>query len=99
MPTIQVLLKIGGDVSIFLTAKRLVSRAGSYFKPILIQVANALIKSKTHHEFTTCYKRIKTHRGHKKSFSAIRHMILIAIWHILATLKPYTPEVFLESRT
>ena len=69
MTVIQVLSEIGGDMSVFPTAKNLVSwtgccprndqsdhkikstrisRAGSYFKPALVQVANALIKSKTY---------------------------------------------------
>ena len=72
-------------------------RAGSYFKPVLVQVANALIKSKKHHEFTTRYKRIKARRGHKKAIIAICRLILTAIWHILTDLKPYTPDGFLES--
>ena len=75
-----------------------ISRAGSYFKPVLMQVANALIKSKKHPEFTTRYRRIKARRGHKKAIIAICRMILTAIWHILTDLKPYTPEGFLESR-
>lgn len=75
-----------------------ISRAGSYFKPVLVQVANALIKSKKHSEFTTRYRRIKSRRGHKKAIIAICRMILTAIWHILSDLKPYTPEGFLESR-
>ena len=75
-----------------------ISRAGSYFKPVLVQVANALIKSKKHLEFTNRYKRIKARRGHKKAIIAICRMILTAIWHILSDLKPYTPEGFLESR-
>ena len=75
-----------------------ISRAGSYFKPVLVQVANALIKSKKHPEFTTRYKRIKARRGHKKAIIAICRMILTAIWHILSDLEPYTPEGFLESR-
>lgn len=69
LTAIQVLSEIGGDMSVFPTAKHLVSwagccprndqsnqkikstrisRAGSYFKPVLVQVANALIKSKKH---------------------------------------------------
>ena len=116
---IQVLSEIGGDMSVFPTAKNLVSwagccprndqsnqkikstrisRAGSYFKPVLVQVANALIKSKKHPEFTERYRRIKARRGHKKAIIAICRMILTAIWHILTDLKPYTPEGFLESR-
>ena len=75
-----------------------ISRAGSYFKPVLIQVANALIKSKKHPEFTARYRRIKARCGHKKAIIAICRMILTAIWHILTDLKPYTPEGFLESR-
>ena len=119
MTAIQVLSEIGGDMSVFPTAKHLVSWAGccprndksnrkikstriscagSYFKPVLVQVANALIKSKKHPEFTTRYNRIKARRGHKKAIIAICRMILTAIWHILSDLKPYTPEGFLESR-
>lgn len=64
----------------------------------MLQVANALIKSKKHPEFTTRHKRIKARRGHKKAIIAICRIILTAIWHILSNLKPYTPEVFLESR-
>ena len=75
-----------------------ISRAGSYFKPVLVQVANALIKSKKHPEFAARYRRIKARRGHKKAIIAICRMILTAIWHILTDLKPYTPEGFLESR-
>ena len=116
---IQVLSEIGGDMSVFPTAKNLVSwagccprndqsnrkikstrisRAGSYFKPVLVQVANALIKSRKHPEITNRYRRIKARRGHKKAIIAICRMLLTAIWHILTDLKPYTPEGFLESR-
>ena len=119
MTAIQVLSEIGADMSVFPTAKHLVSwagccprndqsnkkikstrisRAGSYFKPILVQVANALIKSKKHPEFTNRYRRIKARRGHKKAIIAICRMILTAIWHILTDLKPYTPVGFLEPR-
>jgi hypothetical protein len=119
MTAIQVLSEIGGDMSVFPTAKNLVSwagccprndqsnfkikstrisRAGSYFKPILVQVAKALIKSKIHPEFTDRYRRIKARRGHKKAIIAICRMLLTAIWHILTDLKPYTSEGFFESR-
>lgn len=119
LTAIQVLSEIGGDMSVFPTAKHLVSwagccprndqsnqkikstrisRAGSYFKPVLVQIANALIKSKKHPEFTNRYKRIKARRGHKKAVITICRMILTAIWHILSDLKPYTPEGYLEPR-
>ena len=116
---IQVLSEIGGDMSVFPTAKNLVSwagccprndqsnrkikstrisRAGSYFKPVLVQVTNALIKSRKHPEITNRYRRIKARHGHKKAIIAICRMLLTAIWHILTDLKPYTPEGFLETR-
>ena len=119
MTAIQVLPEIGGDMSVFPTAKHLVSwagccprndqsnkkikstrisHAGSYFKPVLVQVANALLRSKKHPEITDRYKRIKARRGHKKAIIAICRMLLTAIWHILSDCKPYTPEGFLESR-
>ena len=95
MTAIQVLSEIGGDMSVFPTAKNLVSWAG--YCPRNDQ-SNHKIKSKKHPEFTTRYRRIKARRGHKKAIIAICRMILTAIWHILTDLKPYTPEGFLESR-
>ena len=75
-----------------------ISRAGSYLKPVLVQVANALIKSKKHPEITSRYRRIKAHRGHKKAIIAVCRMLLTPIWHILTDLKPYTPDGFLTPR-
>ena len=75
-----------------------ISRAGAYLKPVLVQIANALIKSKKHPEFAVRYRRIKARRGHKKAIIAICRMLLTAIWHILTDLKPYSAEGFLESR-
>ena len=119
MTAIQILSEIGGDMSVFPSAKHLVSwagccprndqsskkikstrisRAGSYFKPVLVQVANGLLRSKKHPEITDRYKRIKARRGHKKAIIAICRMLLTAIWHILSDLKPYTAEGFRESR-
>jgi len=119
LTAIQILSEIGGDMSVFPTAKNLVSwagccprndqsdrkikstrisRAGSYIKPVLVQIANALIKSQKHPEFTDRYRRIKARRGHKKAIIAICRMLLTAIWHILSDLKPYTADGFLEPR-
>lgn len=75
-----------------------ISRAGSYLKPLLVQVANALIKSKKHPEFKERYHRIKSHRGHKKAIIAVCKMLLTAIWNVLSKLEPYNPEGFLEHR-
>ena len=73
-----------------------ISRAGSYFKPILVQVANALIKSKKHPEITNRYRRIKARRGHKKAVIAICRMLLTAIWHILTDLNHIHQKAFLN---
>jgi len=75
-----------------------ISRAGCYLKPLLVQVANALLKSKKHPEFKERYHRIKAHRGHKKAIIAVCKMLLTAIWNILSKLEPYTHEGFLEHR-
>ena len=77
---------------------RRISRAGSYLKPLLVQVANALIKSKKHPEFKERYHRIKSRRGHKKAIIAVCKMLLTAIWNMLSKLDPYNPEGFLEHR-
>lgn len=78
---------------------RRISRAGSYLKPLLVQIANALIKSKKHPEFKERYHRIKSHRGHKKAVIAVCKMLLTAIWNMLSKLEPYNPEGFLEHRS
>lgn len=72
-----------------------ISRAGSYIKPLLVQVANALVHSDKHPEFKERYRRIKARRGHKKAIIAICRMLLTAIWNILSKLEPYSPDGFL----
>lgn len=73
-----------------------ISRAGSYCKPLLVQIASALVRSKKHPEFVIRYRRIKARRGHKKAIIAICRMLLTAIWHILTDGTPYTSEGFLQ---
>ena len=77
---------------------RRISRAGCYLKPLLVQIANALIKSKQHPEFKERYHRIKTRRGHKKAIIAVCKMLLTAIWNMLSKREPYNPAGFLEHR-
>ena len=73
-----------------------ISRAGCYLKPLLVQLANALINSKKHPEFKERYRRIKSHRGHKKAIIAVCKMLLTAIWNMLSKLEPYNSDGFLE---
>lgn len=119
MTAITVLSEIGGDMSVFPTAKHLsswagccprndqsggkrkstrISRAGAYLKPLLVQVANAVVLSSKYPECKGRYRRIKAHRGHKKAIIAICRMFLTAIWNILAKLVPYSTEGYLEFR-
>ncbi len=76
-----------------------ISHAGSYIKPLLVQVANAVIRSKDHPEFAERYRRIKARRGHKKAIIAVCRMLLTAIWNILSNLAPYSPDGFLLPRS
>lgn len=116
MTAILILSEIGRDMSVFPSAKHLVSwagccprndrsakhvkstriaTAGSYLKPLLVQIANALIHSKDHPEFVERYRRIKSHRGHKKAMIAICKMLLTAIWNILSNGEVYCADGYL----
>ncbi len=75
-----------------------ISRAGSYLKPILVQIANAVIKSDKHPEFKERYRRLKARRGHKKAIIAICRMLLTAIWNILSKLEPYSADGYLTDK-
>ena len=71
-----------------------ISRAGVYLKPLLVQVANAVVKSDKYPEFKERYRRLKARRGHKKAIIAICRMLLTAIWNILSKCEPYYAEGF-----
>ena len=107
MTAIALISEIGVDMSVFPSAKHLVSwagycphndqsspkvkstrtsRVGVYLKPLLVQVANAVIKSNKYPEFKERYRRIKARRGHKKAIVAVCRMHLTAIWNILSKL-------------
>lgn len=75
-----------------------ISQAGNYLKPLLVQVANALIKSKKHPEFRERYQRLKARRGHKKAIIAICRMLLTAIWNVLSKAEPYCADGFIDHR-
>lgn len=118
MTAITILSEIGADMSVFPSAKHLVSwagccprndqsakkikstriRAGVYLKPLLVQVANALIKSKHHPEFKERYRKLKARRGHKKAIIAICRMLLTAIWNVLSKAEPYSPVGYLSNQ-
>ncbi|MBT2217869.1 IS110 family transposase [Virgibacillus dakarensis] len=71
-----------------------VSRAGVYIKPLLVQCANAAIKSKDFPYFKNRYHQIKKRRGHKKAIIAIAHKLLICIYHMLDKNEPFNEELY-----
>ena len=98
LTAIRILAEIGADMSVFPTSKHLVSWASSFLKPILVQIVNALIKSKDHPEFLERYRRIKARRGHKKAIVALCRMLLTAIWNVLTKLEPYSAKGYLADK-
>src|SRR5699024_1369049 len=76
-----------------------ISRAGVYIKPLLVQCATAVTKSKKHPEIRNRYLRIRKRRGHKRAIIAIARMLLTAIYHILKKKEPYNPELYKKSTT
>lgn len=119
MTAIAVISEIGINMSVFPTAKNLVSwagccprndqsngkvksnrisRAGTCLKPLLVQVANSVVKSDKYPECKERYRRLKARRGHKKAIIAICRMLLTAIWHILSDGEPYSTEGYFTER-
>jgi hypothetical protein len=75
-----------------------ISRAGTYLKPLLVQVSNAVIRSDKHPELKERYRKLKACRGHKKAVIAICRMLLTAIWNMLSKLEPYSPKGYLQDK-
>ncbi len=119
MTAIAVISEVGINMSVFPTAKNLVSwagccprndqsngkvkssrisRAGAYLKPLLVQVANSVVKSDKYPECKERYRRLKARRGHKKAIIAICRMLLTAIWHIVSDGEPYSSEGYFTER-
>ena len=71
-----------------------ISRAGVYIKPLLVQCANAVVKSDKHPEIRNRYLSFKKRRGHKRAIIAIARMMLTAIYHILKKSEPYNAELY-----
>lgn len=70
----------------------------SYLKPLLVQIANALLRSKEHPKFKERYRKIKARRGHKKAIIALCRMLLTAIWNVLSKCEPYSAKGYLADK-
>ena len=75
-----------------------ISQAGSYLKPLLVQIANAVIRKKDSPEFLIRYRRLKARRGHKKAIIAICRMLMTAIWHVIHDNVSYSPDGYMKER-
>lgn len=71
-----------------------ISRAGAYLKPLLVQIATAVVKSDKHPEIKNRYLSIKKRRGHKRAIIAIARMLLTAIYQIIKKDEPYNAELY-----
>lgn len=71
-----------------------ISKGGQYLKPLLVQVANAIVRSEKHPEMRNKYLQLRKRRGHKKAIIAISHRLLVAIYHILLRNETYNPELY-----
>jgi len=71
-----------------------ISRAGVYIKPLLVQCANATIKSNGFDYFRIRYQQIKKRRGHKKAIIAIAHMLLNCIYYMLDRNESFNYDLY-----
>lgn len=69
-----------------------------YLKPMLVQIANTLLRSKSDPEFQERYRRIKARRGHKKAIIALCRMLLTAIRNILSKSESYSANGYLADK-
>ena len=74
-----------------------VSKAGCYIKPLLVQLANSVVKSEKHPEIRNRYLRLRKRRGHKKAIIAIARMLLTALYNMLKNKEPYNAELYRKS--
>jgi len=74
-----------------------ISRAGAYLKPLLVQIAHAIVRSNKHPEIKNRYLSIKKRRGGKRAIIAIARMLLTAIYQILKKSEPYDAELYKNS--
>lgn len=69
-----------------------ITRARTYIKPILVQVAHAAVKCKAQPYYKTKYENISQRRGKKRAIIAIARMILTAIYHMFKTGEVFNPS-------
>lgn len=71
-----------------------ITKAGRYLKPLLVQIANAVVTSKKYPEHRNKYLQLKKRRGHKKAIIAIARRLLVAAYHILRDSVCYNADLY-----
>lgn len=71
-----------------------ISKGGRYLKPLLVEVANAVVRSEKYPEHRNKYLQLKKRRGHKKAIVAIAHRLLVAIYHVLKKDEEYDATLY-----
>ena len=69
-----------------------ITRAGVYIKPMLVQVAHAVVKCTSQPYYKIKYENILRRRGKKRAIIAIARMILTAIYHMFQTEEVFNPS-------
>ncbi len=66
------------------------TRKGSKWLGIaLTEAAHANIRSRDTTYLSAQYRRLKTRRGHRRAIGAVKHSIIIAVWHMLSNGEIY----------
>lgn len=73
-----------------------ISHGGNNIKPILIQSALTIIRSKNCEYFKNKYEDLKRKKGHKKAIIAIARMIVVCIYNILNNQEPFNKDIYSE---
>jgi transposase len=73
-----------------------ISRAGTWLKPLLVEVALAAIKDKSCPYFAYKHQALSRRRGKKRAIIAIARMILTSAYHILKDNTPFNDELYLQ---
>lgn len=71
-----------------------ITKGGRYIKPLLVEVANAVVRSKKNPEHRNKYLQLKKRRDHKKAIIAIARRLLVAIYHILLKQVAYDASLY-----
>ena len=74
-----------------------IGKGNSWLKPVIVQCANAAIKSKKHPEIREKYLALKKRRGHAKAIVAIAKRLMTAVYYMLLRSEIYKPFSGIDS--